>query len=865
MTEGAYPVKTSRALLACALTVVAAVATFAAGGGPAAAGPSESVSSPSLGVGTGANNAPNPLALRTGMTGTSQYSMTDPTIPGLSCADYATNITFTNSVNVWGTGDPLDEETACVDAMFAAQTEARMVSQWLGRNGLDGAGGAWPIKIGLPAEAPAGADYFDSGRVLIGHKPAVGYEIPAWLTTLPVVAHEFGHGIDSSTRGTSGNSTREFIADAFGAATNFFANEPAPYAPNFVIAGISMNSSACYDSSTESPTLDSHEAAKVGDHWFYLVAEGTNPTDGQPTSPTCNNNTVSGGGIQQAIKILYNAMLMKTSASSYPSYRTWTLTAAKNLTPGDCTAFNRTRAAWDAVSVPAQPGDPICVIAVNRVPFGVADWDGDGHTDVIARNNSTGDVWLYPGPGTRGPLEAAPVVIGVGWGGFTPFGVADYNGDGHMDIIARQDFYYAGDGTPAGSLWMYPGAGGRGPLNQSARVQIGNGWTGFTPFGVVDWDSDGHADIIARNDFAFAGYATGSLFKYPGNGGALDQNARVLIDTNWSGYTPFGLGDYNGDGHPDIIARNDTAAYLALMPGNGGHLTTQTTIGTGWGGYTPFGVADWDSDRHPDVIARQDFSDSAAVAGTLVAFVQFGGRVAVATSAPVAVPNLIGLTLAQAGAALSAVGLVLGNETDLVMGDCNCRVVAEGGHADDGRAADPGVGAGPDAALGGSDQRLHLDCGLATAAFGGVGFADDYLKITRHSHHGLIPRYKMGAQVASALAVGCVLMLLAQPRTLQHAADISVLQVADPGSGLVLRALRGRSCSSARQRSEPHRRPRRAGHQHVRDRRRGVHGARLRHGSPRAGGVPAAGAFPAGRGADDLLRRARRREPGFLW
>jgi phospho-N-acetylmuramoyl-pentapeptide-transferase len=50
---------------------------------------------------------------------------------------------------------------------------------------------------------------------------------------------------------------------------------------------------------------------------------------------------------------------------------------------------------------------------------------------------------------------------------------------------------------------------------------------------------------------------------------------------------------------------------------------------------------------------------------------------------------------------------------------------------------------------------------VATAAFGGVGFADDYLKITRHSHHGLIPRYKMGAQVAAALLVGLVLMLLA--------------------------------------------------------------------------------------------------------
>jgi phospho-N-acetylmuramoyl-pentapeptide-transferase len=50
---------------------------------------------------------------------------------------------------------------------------------------------------------------------------------------------------------------------------------------------------------------------------------------------------------------------------------------------------------------------------------------------------------------------------------------------------------------------------------------------------------------------------------------------------------------------------------------------------------------------------------------------------------------------------------------------------------------------------------------IATTAFGAIGFADDYLKITRHSHHGLIPRYKMGAQIGVALSVGVMLMVLA--------------------------------------------------------------------------------------------------------
>ena len=50
---------------------------------------------------------------------------------------------------------------------------------------------------------------------------------------------------------------------------------------------------------------------------------------------------------------------------------------------------------------------------------------------------------------------------------------------------------------------------------------------------------------------------------------------------------------------------------------------------------------------------------------------------------------------------------------------------------------------------------------LATTAFGLIGFADDYLKIVRRSHHGLRPRYKMGWQVVVGLGVGLSLLVLA--------------------------------------------------------------------------------------------------------
>ena len=49
----------------------------------------------------------------------------------------------------------------------------------------------------------------------------------------------------------------------------------------------------------------------------------------------------------------------------------------------------------------------------------------------------------------------------------------------------------------------------------------------------------------------------------------------------------------------------------------------------------------------------------------------------------------------------------------------------------------------------------------ATAAYGAIGFLDDYLKVTRNSHHGLFARYKFAAQIVVGLAIGMALLWLA--------------------------------------------------------------------------------------------------------
>jgi len=307
----------------------------------------------------------------------STYSMTDPAHPSITCQNASNNTTFTGVDDVWGTGSKTDRETACVDAMYVENVENTMLSTWDGRNGLDGAGGGWPIRIGLDDENA----YYDGTQVQIGHNTQ-----GQWIPVLDVLGHEQGHGVDDHTPGgISGNGTQEFVADTFGAATEWYANNPID-TPDFTV-GETVNlvgsgpirymynpslagDDNCYSSSV--PNEEVHAAAGPGNHWFYLLAEGTNPTNGQPTSPTCNSSTVTGVGIQKAEQIMYNAMLMKTSTSSYLKYRTWTLTAAKNL-DATCGLFNATKAAWNAVSVPAQTGDPTCT--------------GGGGTNTVTVNN----------------------------------------------------------------------------------------------------------------------------------------------------------------------------------------------------------------------------------------------------------------------------------------------------------------------------------------------------------------------------------------------------------------------------------------------------------------------------------------------
>jgi phospho-N-acetylmuramoyl-pentapeptide-transferase len=63
---------------------------------------------------------------------------------------------------------------------------------------------------------------------------------------------------------------------------------------------------------------------------------------------------------------------------------------------------------------------------------------------------------------------------------------------------------------------------------------------------------------------------------------------------------------------------------------------------------------------------------------------------------------------------------------------------------------------------------------LSMAAFGAIGFVDDYMKVTRHSARGLIARYKLVAQVGVALIIGFTLLMLARQTPPYYNTSLSV-------------------------------------------------------------------------------------------
>ncbi|MCA2218990.1 glycoside hydrolase domain-containing protein [Jidongwangia harbinensis] len=147
------------------------------------------------------------------------------------------------------------------------------------------------------------------------------------------------------------------------------------------------------------------------------------------------------------------------------------------------------------------------------------------------------------------------------------------------------------------ALVVYPGNGT--VLQMSASQPMGTGWTAMNAvLRIGDRNGDGHEDVLARQA------SNGDLWFHPGTGSGLGDRTRA--GAGWNTVREMTApGDFNRDGYPDLIAVQGANLYLYRSTADG-QFTPRVQIGTGgWDAMSELaGVGDFDRDGYTDMVAR---------------------------------------------------------------------------------------------------------------------------------------------------------------------------------------------------------------------------------------------------------------------
>jgi hypothetical protein len=211
-------------------------------------------------------------------------------------------------------------------------------------------------------------------------------------------------------------------------------------------------------------------------------------------------------------------------------------------------------------TVLAGSGPIQAVRNTNWTVVGTGDFDGDGKSDILWRNQANGNnsIWSMDGTTILPGSGAIPPRANSNW---TVVGTGDFDGDGKADILWRHQV------KGKNSLWLMdgttilPGSG--------AILAVAN--TNWTVVGTGDFDGGGKADILWRHQVKGKNslWLMDATTILPGSGAI-----QAVGNTNW---TVVGTDDCDGDGKSDILWRHQVTGNNSLwlmdattiLPGSG--------------------------------------------------------------------------------------------------------------------------------------------------------------------------------------------------------------------------------------------------------------------------------------------------------
>jgi hypothetical protein len=305
----------------------------------------------------------------------------------------------------------------------------------------------------------------------------------------------------------------------------------------------------------------------------------------------------------------------------------------------------------------------------------VSDLDGDGLAEMLLGcshgcfGSAERGFLAYRGPERADRPREAPAGASAEWhasGGMEYVGREIVDG-GDVDGDGRRDAVFPVNGEDQGLYIFY------GPivLEETVRLldgadevytssEYGGSW-GYPVVGGEDFDGDG------RSDFAADVYDTGYDVFFGGSGSTV----RLIWDGDVPDMTP--IGDVDGDGLTDLYFGLAWVSGSMLRTGDGARVSD---IASGWWDFSPDewtvsdaqrervrGIGDWDGDGHPEVAMTNIQSSTLGVQQGEVYF--FGGDLAGPKRMTDAEGSLVGSEAAPCCVSLATTDVDADGKSDL--------------------------------------------------------------------------------------------------------------------------------------------------------------------------------------------------------
>ena len=239
----------------------------------------------------------------------------------------------------------------------------------------------------------------------------------------------------------------------------------------------------------------------------------------------------------------------------------------------------------------------------NDLPGAIAvgDFNGDGIPDLAVApvlDEGNSEVLLGNGDGT---FSIANGSLGIGSGVATSNSIAaaDFNGDGKLDIVEA----CASLGDQPCNLLLIQSGNGDGTFIEFSSVPLS--FLGSQSMAVGDFNGDGQPDVAVTNS------GTNGVNVFLNNGGGL--SAVSAIPATGTGPTSIAAADFNGDGKLDLAVANYGSNNVTILLGNGdGTFTAAASPATGTAPNS-VAVADFNGDGVPDLAVANAGSSNVTI------------------------------------------------------------------------------------------------------------------------------------------------------------------------------------------------------------------------------------------------------------